>query len=276
MPELPEVETIRRGLGKYLQGKRIKRIRVREPRLRWPVEESRLNQWLSGQQIREVARRAKYLLLHTQIDNTLIMHLGMSGRLLLLTEAVPLEKHDHIIFYFDDPIELRFRDPRRFGMVDVIPAGELACYPRLIELGFEPLVASTRPENLFEKAQRSHRAIKNLLMDSRFIVGIGNIYANEALYYAGIHPSTPSNLLKLADWQKLLAEIRNVLNSAIRQGGTTLNDFVNSNGDPGYFQLSLAVYGKEDELCPCCRTRIERTVVVGRSTYFCPTCQPAS
>ncbi|MFQ5824125.1 MAG: bifunctional DNA-formamidopyrimidine glycosylase/DNA-(apurinic or apyrimidinic site) lyase [bacterium] len=274
MPELPEVETIRRVLIKCLQGKRIKQVLVREPRLRWLVEEYKLNQWVVGQQIRDVTRRAKYLLLHTQQDSTLILHLGMSGKLLLLTESVPLEKHDHIIFYFDDSMELRFRDPRRFGIVDAIPAGELDRYPRFIELGPEPLATITKPEMLFEKAQSSHRPIKNLLMDSRFIAGLGNIYANEALYYAGIHPSTPANLLKLSDWQKLLSEIRKVLISAIKQGGTTLNDFVDSDGDAGYFQFSLAVYGREGEPCPRCHTKIERTVLVGRSTYFCPTCQP--
>lgn len=273
MPELPEVETIRIGLNKYLPGNSIIRVMVREARLRWLVDERRLQRWVVGEQIREVERRAKYLLVRLQQDSTLILHLGMSGQLLLLTNSIPFEKHDHIIFYLNNNSELRFRDPRRFGLVDAIPPAELEGYPRLVQLGFEPLAAKTRPEFLYEKARTRHKPIKNLLMDSHFIVGIGNIYANEVLFHARIHPAIPAHQLSLFHWQKLLSEIRHVLKSAIKQGGTTLNDFVNSNGDAGYFQLSLAVYGREGEKCPRCRARIQRVVMVGRSTYFCPNCQ---
>lgn len=274
MPELPEVEIIKKGLKHYLPGKQFQRILVRESRLRWPVDENKLRKWVVRLQIHDVERRAKYLLVRMQQDSTLILHLGMSGQLLLLNKSVPFDKHDHVIFYLNNKSELRFRDPRRFGMVEVVPPGELKLYPRFIKLGFEPLAPQTQPENLFEKAHGSQRPIKNLLMDSHFVVGMGNIYTNEALFHARIHPSTPANQLYLSDWRKLLHEMRHVLISAINQGGTTLNDFVNSNGDTGYFQLSLAVYGKEGEKCPRCQSIIERMVLMGRSTYFCPNCQP--
>lgn len=274
MPELPEVETIKRGLNQFLPGKRITRIVVRDSRLRWPVAESKLKKWLVGGEIRQVERRAKYLLVRMQNAATLILHLGMSGRLLLLANATPLDKHDHVVFYFADGFELRFRDPRRFGMVDAVAADEIERHPRLVGLGLEPLARGTLAGLLHAKAKASQRAIKNLLMDSTFIVGIGNIYANEGLFWAGIHPAVPANELSLADWQKLLRELRGVLNEAIRKGGTTLNDFVNSAGEAGYFQLALAVYGKEGQACPRCESKVERLVQTGRSSFVCPQCQP--
>lgn len=274
MPELPEVETIRRALKKYLPGKRIERVLVRDPRLRWPVDEGRLQTAVAGARILDVKRRAKYLLIKLDVKLTLIIHLGMSGRILFLESALPFEKHDHVIFYFDDASELRFRDPRRFGMVDVVDNGDIKNYPRFVNLGIEPLSSKTAPEQLYEKAQHWKKPIKNLLMDANFIVGVGNIYANEALFYAGIHPATPSHRLSLGHWRQLLTQVQAVLKRAIKKGGTTLTDFVNSNGETGYFQLSLAVYGKEGEACSNCGTRIEKHVQVGRSTYFCPQCQP--
>lgn len=274
MPELPEVETIRRALKKHLRGKHIEKVLVRDPRLRWPVDEAKLQKLGVGAQIVDVKRRAKYLLVHLDPDATLIMHLGMSGKVLFLQTALPFEKHDHVIFYFDDGSELRFRDARRFGMVDVVENSAMKNYPRFVNLGLEPLSSKTTPEQLYEKARHWKKPIKNLLMDANFIVGVGNIYANEALFYAGVHPGTPCNRLSLDHWQGLFSEVQAVLRRAIRKGGTTLSDFVNSNGETGYFQLSLAVYGKDGEACPNCGTKIERQVQVGRSTYFCPSCQP--
>lgn len=274
MPELPEVETIRQALDNHLPGKRIKRILVRDARLRWPVDETRLKQLVVGEQVVAVRRRAKYLLIGLKQESTLIIHLGMSGRLLLLSESLPFEKHDHIIFHFDDKKELRFRDPRRFGLIDAIPPDGIATYPRLVNLGVEPLASDTSAEKLFAKAQNLKKPIKNLLMDSNFIVGVGNIYANEALFHAGIHPGMPSNQISIDDWQRLFNAIQKVLKEAIRKGGTTLNDFVDSNGETGYFQLLLAVYGKEGQKCSNCGAQIEKFVQVGRSTFFCPVCQP--
>ncbi|NIR47138.1 bifunctional DNA-formamidopyrimidine glycosylase/DNA-(apurinic or apyrimidinic site) lyase [candidate division KSB1 bacterium] len=275
MPELPEVETIRRALSKHVLGKRFQRVLVRDRRLRWPVDELKLRQGIIGQEITRIDRRAKYLLIRLKDDRTLIIHLGMSGKLLLLANSTPFEKHDHVIFYFDDGTELRFRDTRRFGMVDMIHENEMAAYPRFVNLGYEPLARKTTAEVLFERAKSLKKPIKNLLMDANFIVGVGNIYANEALFYAGIHPQKPAYQLGKGDWQRLLHELRGVLRRAIRKGGTTLTDFVDSNGDTGYFQLSLAVYGKTGETCPRCQSIIEKFVQVGRSTYVCPGCQVA-
>ena len=273
MPELPEVETICRALKKTLPGRKIERILVRDPRLRWPVDETRLRQLVLGQKVVNIDRRAKYLLIKFEQESTLVLHLGMSGRLMLLTGSPPFEKHDHVIFYLDDNTELRFRDTRRFGMVDAVAPGGLETYPRFINLGVEPLAPETRPEALFEKSRNWKKPIKNLLMDGNFMVGVGNIYASESLFYAGIHPKKASNKLSKKDWAKLFRSIQNVLNQAIEKGGTTLNDFVDSNGEAGYFQLSLAVYGREGEKCRRCKSVIERYVQVGRSTYFCPGCQ---
>lgn len=273
MPELPEVETICCALQQNIPGLKVQDIRVRDARLRWPVDEIRLRQLVLGQTVTGVHRRAKYLLIGFEQESTLILHLGMSGRLLLLSDSQPFHKHDHVIFYFDDARQLRFRDPRRFGMVDAIPPGAASTHPRLAHLGVEPLSTGLSGNDLFSRAQRLQRPIKNLLMDAGFIVGVGNIYANEALFHAGIDPRTPANEITLADWQNLLARVQEVLRDAISKGGTTLNDFVNSNGETGYFQLVLAVYGREGQPCVRCGSTVERIVMVGRSTFFCPACQ---
>lgn len=276
MPELPEVETIRKGLQKNIIGKRIVKVDVRDTRLRWPVDAGKLQLAVVGKSILAISRRAKYLLVELEGNRVLILHLGMSGSILLLDENRELDKHDHVIFYFDDRSEMRFRDPRRFGMIDTCPAKELKSHARFASLGFEPLSKKLSGEILNGKASNVTKPIKNLLMDASFIVGVGNIYANEALFEAGIHPLTPSNRLRAGDWQRLLAKIQRVLEAAIAKGGTTLNDFVNSMGDPGYFQLSLSVYGREGEACIRCGKKVERIVLVGRSTFFCPSCQPKS
>ncbi len=276
MPELPEVETIRRALQAHLPGRRVQRIRVRDARLRWPVDAVKLRALVVGHPVTAVNRRAKYLLLHLNRHATLILHLGMSGRLLLVRKRAPFHKHDHVVFYLDDGSQLRLRDPRRFGMVDAVPGDDVFNHPRLAHLGLEPLERSTTSARLYHQANRLQRPIKNLLMDAHFIVGVGNIYANEALFYAGLHPFTPANRLTPEHWQTLLRQIRRVLRKAIQKGGTTLNDFVNSNGETGYFQLSLAVYGRAGDPCPKCGTEIEKVVQVGRSTFYCPVCQPLS
>ncbi|MFQ5603895.1 MAG: bifunctional DNA-formamidopyrimidine glycosylase/DNA-(apurinic or apyrimidinic site) lyase [bacterium] len=273
MPELPEVETIRRALMKQLPGKRIKRIVVRDARLRWPVEEGKLRSLLVRQRIRDIQRRAKYLLVRFENENRLLLHLGMSGRILFLTKKAPLEKHDHVQFNLSGSAELRFRDPRRFGLVEAVTPEEFATHPRLVNLGVEPLDTQVDHRQLFGLAKNRKKPIKNLLMDANFMVGVGNIYANEALFFAGIHPATPVTLLGETDWKNLLQQIRSVLNAAIKQGGTTLNDFVNSDGETGYFQLSLAVYDREGKSCIRCHSKIERLVQVGRSSFFCPQCQ---
>ncbi len=271
MPELPEVETIRTGLQRHLPGRKIKDIRVHEPRLRWPVDKDKLRKMI-GQTIHDIDRRAKYLLFALN-HHYLIIHLGMSGRLLLVPHNFPVQRHDHIQIYFEDGWELRYHDPRRFGMMDVVPQEQIKNYPRFQHLGLEPLDPDTQAEELWQRAQGRSLPIKNLLMDARFIAGLGNIYTNEALYYAGIHPLTPAGNLNVKQWENLLGAIRRVLISAIKRGGTTINDFVNSKGEAGFFQLKLAVYDRAGQPCPQCQSIIERIVLSGRSTYFCPKCQ---
>lgn len=276
MPELPEVETIRRGLQQHVRGRTILRAEVRDTRLRWPVEKARLERDLIDREIIDIDRRAKYLLLQLSNNATLLIHLGMSGRLLLAENGEAFDKHDHVVFHLAGGGQLRFRDPRRFGMVDLVEHEALATYPQLVHLGVEPLDEQITAATLYALVAKSKKPIKNLLMDNGFIVGVGNIYANEALHRAGIHPLLPANRLDAPAWQGLFAAVRHVLRDAIAQGGTTLNDFVDSSGSPGYFQLSLAVYGRTGEPCPRCGTAIAREVLAGRSSFFCPGCQPQS
>ncbi len=273
MPELPEVETICRGLAKNLPGRRIESIEVRQSRLRWPVDARKLAALAVGQKVVNVRRRAKYLLIGLANETTLIMHLGMSGRLLLFSARREPEKHDHVLFYFSDGAELCFHDPRRFGMVDIALPTELETYPRFRNLGIEPLEESIDPQRVYEKVASSRRAIKAVLMDATLIVGVGNIYANEALFFAGIHPACPVNKLSPDKWDTLFACVRDVLRKAVAMGGTTLNDFLDSEGSPGYFQQTLAVYGRENQPCPRCGHPVERIVQTGRSSFFCPVCQ---
>lgn len=275
MPELPEVETIRRGLEQHLIGLKIEEIQIRQPRLRRPVAVQQLKKQAEGRRILVLRRRAKYLLFDLDSGQTLIMHLGMSGRVLLLRENPPLDQHDHAIFSFRGGLQLRFRDPRRFGLISIWPTAELDAHPLLCHLGEEPLSREFPSNTLYEKVKRSRRPIKNLLMDAGFIVGVGNIYANEALFYAGLHPQTPASRLSIETWYRLAQALQAVLRKAIQQGGTTLNDFVNSQGEAGYFQLSLAVYGREGKPCLQCGSPIRRIVLSGRSCFYCPQCQPA-
>lgn len=273
MPELPEVETVKNGLRQNIVGKTIARVDVRDARLRWPVDTPKLQALLPGRAITVVDRKAKYLIVQLEGDFTLIMHLGMSGRILLYSDAPELHKHDHVVFGFSDGSEMRFRDPRRFGMVDICAVDELPQHKLFAKLGVEPLSPDLTGEVLKKRAGAARKPIKNLLMDAHFIVGVGNIYANEALYQASIHPLTAADQLVERDWQHLLEKVQAVLRQAIEMGGTTLNDFVNSSGDPGYFQQELGVYDREGEPCLRCGATIERIVLVGRSTYFCPKCQ---
>ncbi len=273
MPELPEVETIRRGLSKIIIGRTISDVQVRQAKLRWPVDAGKLSALATGQPIASVKRRAKYLLLELGNQANLVFHLGMSGRLLVFTKKRPPEKHDHVLFHFSDGAELCFNDPRRFGMVDVILPAELDTYPRFRNLGVEPLDENVDPEQIFGQISASKRSVKTVLMDAAVIAGVGNIYANEALFHAGIHPACAMNQLSLQQWRTLFSCVRDVLQQAVAMGGTTLNDFLDSSGNPGYFQQTLAVYGREDLPCPRCHQPIRRIVQTGRSSFFCSHCQ---
>jgi formamidopyrimidine-DNA glycosylase len=270
MPELPEVETTRRGLAPLVVGRRIAALEVREPRLRWPVP-ARLDRLLAGRRIESVSRRAKYLLFGTDAG-TLLVHLGMSGGLRFHAQnAPPPGKHDHLDIRFSDGACLRYHDPRRFGSVHF--AEEPERHPLLAELGPEPLSDAFTPEYLASRCRGRHVAIKPHLMNSRVVVGIGNIYASEALYRASIHPVRAAGRIARPRFDGLVAAIRAVLSDAIERGGTTLRDFAGSDGRPGYFQLDLDVYDREGAPCRRCGTPIRAVVLGQRSTYYCPRCQ---
>jgi formamidopyrimidine-DNA glycosylase len=273
MPELPEVETVRRSLLTKLPGRTVTEIQVREARLRVPVDEENLHELIAGRRVSDLSRRAKYLIIHFDSGSDLIIHLGMSGQLLVVPAGLPFDKHDHVIMSLDDGLELRFRDPRRFGMVVALGESQLNDYAPLKQLGPEPLAADCKADYLFERSRGSKQPVKNFLMDQRVIVGVGNIYASESLFQAGVHPLRPAGRISRARWQRLMEAIKRVLRDAIRQGGTTLSDFRDSDGNAGYFQVALRVYGRKGEPCLTCQTMIRAQVVAGRSTFFCPKCQ---
>ena len=270
MPELPEVETIRRCIMPLVQGREIVRVVVRNRDLRWPLS----NQFASrvtGQTVQAVGRRGKYLLLRCAAG-TILIHLGMSGKLSILPAGTAPVKHDHLDFVFSNNQCLRFNDPRRFGSV-LWTAKPLAEHPLLAGLGPEPLEAGLNGAYLYRRSRRRQLAVKQFIMDSHIVVGIGNIYANEALFSAGIHPARPAGRISLLRYERLVEAIRRVLQDALRQGGTTLRDFCDSNGNPGYFQLMLSVYGRAGQPCPVCGRPIQQVRQGQRSTYFCGRCQ---
>ena len=269
MPELPEVETIRRGLAPLILESRIAGLTVREARLRWPIE-PKLNRHVEGRQIGAITRRGKYLLLELD-DSWLMIHLGMSGSLRYLPRTKPPAKHDHYDIRLKGGALLRYNDPRRFGSLHYTTApGQ---HPLLCGLGPEPLGNEFNGEYLWRRSRGSRTAIKQLIMNSRVVVGIGNIYANEALFRAGIHPKRTAGRISLARIDRLCHEIRAVLEDALSSGGTTLKDFVDGNGRPGYFGQSLSVYAREGQPCPACEHPIRRRLISQRATYFCPACQ---
>jgi formamidopyrimidine-DNA glycosylase len=270
MPELPEVETTCRGIEPWLTGARVRSVDVRERRLRWPVSR-RLDRELPGRAIRGVGRRAKYLMLHADAG-TLIMHLGMSGSLRILEDAPPPGPHDHVDVTLDNDRVLRFCDPRRFGaMLWTTRAPER--HRLLKDLGPEPLGEMFCGAYLYERSRERRLAVKNFIMDGRIVVGVGNIYASESLFRAGIHPARAAGRVSLARYDALVAAIREVLDAAIRAGGTTLRDFSQGDGRPGYFARELRVYERAGEPCPACGLPLARQVIGQRSAYFCRRCQ---
>ncbi|WP_027149769.1 bifunctional DNA-formamidopyrimidine glycosylase/DNA-(apurinic or apyrimidinic site) lyase [Methylobacter tundripaludum] len=270
MPELPEVETTCRGIAPHIEGQIIKQVIIRQPKLRWPVPET-LSQTLTGLSIQSVSRRAKYLLFSTT-SGTVLLHLGMSGSLRIMSTDQTVGKHDHIDFIFNDGTILRFNDPRRFGAVlwTTEPAEE---HQLLKNLGPEPLLPDFNGELLYSLSRNRKIAVKSFIMDSHIVVGVGNIYANEALFMAGIQPTRQAGKVSLARYQKLAECIRVVLQQAIQQGGTTLRDFVNEAGKPGYFQQQLKVYGRAGLPCVGCNQPLTEIRIANRSTVFCGGCQ---
>jgi formamidopyrimidine-DNA glycosylase len=270
MPELPEVETTLRGLSPHLVKQTIADVVIRHPQLRWPVPRN-LPTLLRGQTIRGLRRRAKYLLVEFD-HGTLILHLGMSGSLRILPAKTPPEKHDHFDLVLANGKLMRLRDPRRFGAV-LWHEGDPAQHPLLAALGPEPLEKDFDAEHLHRATRNKSAAIKLVIMDNRIVVGVGNIYANEALFRAGIRPGIAAGKLSRERCAQLVQEIRSTLSEAIEKGGSTLRDFVNSDGRPGYFQQHYWVYGRAGEPCRRCGTSIKQIKQGQRSSFYCPHCQ---
>jgi formamidopyrimidine-DNA glycosylase len=268
MPELPEVETTRRGIAPHLVGEVATGAIIRQRCLRWPVPD--LTRLLTGQRLEALERRAKYLLFRFA-NGTLIVHLGMSGSLRVLDAGRVPRAHDHVDLLFADRC-LRLHDPRRFGAV-LWTSGDPLAHPRLRDLGPEPLSDEFDGAYLHQAARGRRVAIKNLLMDGRVVVGVGNIYASESLFHAGIHPARASERVSRARLEHLSDEVKTVLDRAIERGGTTLRDFVNESGEPGYFAQELFVYGRAGEPCRHCTTRIKTRRIGQRASAYCPSCQ---
>lgn len=277
MPELPEVETSRRGILPHVLQQTIQQVVVRQPKLRWPVAPEIMT--LAGMQVTAVERRAKYLLLHVSQPVTgqsvgwIIIHLGMSGSLRVVPVGTPAALHDHVDMLFGNGQVLRYNDPRRFGcwLWSETPLS----HALLAKLGPEPLSPEFNAEYLYQRSRKRRTALKAWLMDNQVVVGVGNIYANEALFQCGLHPMLPAHRLTPAQCQQLVTVIKSVLTHSIEQGGTTLRDFTQPDGRPGYFAQTLQVYGRRGEPCSVCGTPIESMRIGQRNSFYCPHCQPA-
>lgn len=271
MPELPEVETTLRGIAEHIIGQTIAAVSIHNSRLRWPVPTRELHNNLPGQKIISASRRAKYLLIDCGTGH-LILHLGMSGSLRIVEQSVPIKKHEHVELVFTNGNVLRFNDPRRFGAV-LWTSGAPLNHQLLAALGPEPLADEFDGDYLFKKTRNRRCSIKNLIMDSHVVVGVGNIYASESLYHAGIRPARAASGLSRKACEDLATAIRKVLTEAISAGGTTLRDFTDSNGNAGYFKQSLFVYGRDGKNCRYCNAVIKRKQLAQRSSFYCPNCQ---
>jgi formamidopyrimidine-DNA glycosylase len=275
MPELPEVEVTRLGLLPHLPGWKITAFFYSGKRLRLPFSTKLLKKCICGSTVAALDRRAKYLLIRLDNGSVLVIHLGMTGKLGLFAKTAARATHDHLCLELTNGLELRFNDVRRFGSVMVWPSDEAE---RLEEefnncQGLEPFSPDFTAANLAELAQRRRQPIKTFLMDGRQISGIGNIYANETLFAAKIHPQTPAGSLSLAEWQRIADCAVAILKRAIAAGGSTVSDFLGSSGKPGHFQLQLAVYGRQDQPCLVCGEKIYKEQLGGRATFFCSSCQ---
>ena len=289
MPELPEVETVRRGLEPVLVGASITRVEQRRPDLRIPFPEN-FSARLTGRRVERLTRRAKYILVHLDDGTTLIIHLGMSGRISIIGTGMlgafthnqgGRDAHDHVVLRLSNGAEIVYNDPRRFGLMDLTTENDLAAHPLLAGLGVEPLGPDLTPELLARHAAGRRSDLKSFLLDQRIIAGLGNIYVSEALYRSRLNPARAASCLATptgkpnARTSVLIPHIRTVLNEAIEAGGSTLRDYAQTDGSLGYFQHRFQIYGREGEPClsPACRGKVRRTVQAGRSSFFCPVCQ---
>lgn len=268
MPELPEVETTTRGLAPHITQQIIAAVNIYRPNLRWPIP-SELKK-LVGQSSGTIERRAKYMLWHFD-SGTVVMHLGMSGSMRIVDADSELKKHDHFEVIFNNGKALRFNDPRRFGAVLWQPQGEELSVIKA--LGPEPLTDDFNGDYLYQKLKTRKGAIKNAIMTNAVVVGVGNIYASESLFLSGIHPKRAANRVSHERCHQLVKNIKRVLAKAIAQGGTTLKDFTQADGSPGYFAQELNVYGRTDEPCLVCQTPIKNITLGQRSSFYCPRCQ---
>lgn len=269
MPELPEVETTRKGITPYVDQQIVTKVNVRQPKMRWPVPDE-IHE-MEGQKIASVKRRGKYLLLETT-KGTALIHLGMSGSLRVVEPSAEYEKHDHVEFIFDNGKAIRLRDPRRFGAVLFTHNNPLK-HKLIRSLGPEPLSDDFNVDYLFQKSRTRSVSIKQFIMNGQIVVGVGNIYACESLFNAGISPKASAGKVSKARYKNLVEKIKEVLARAIEQGGTTLKDFVQAEGKPGYFQQQLKVYGRAGEACVSCDALIKQIKQGQRSTFYCGKCQ---
>jgi formamidopyrimidine-DNA glycosylase len=273
MPELPEVEVVCRGLAPLVLKRKILSVSFSNKKLRKPFPRAKMYRYVEGAFILGVERRAKYILLRLTGKAILLFHLGMTGKIGIFPSDSPRRRHDHLRFLLDNGKEMRFNDVRRFGCVEVYSEKELQESDPFAGLGVEPFCEDFSAEYLLKKARGKKAPVKSFLMDNRVVVGLGNIYANETLFAACTHPQTPVYRLLKLDWQLIVKKSRLILKKAIAMGGSTISDYENVSGEVGYFQLELAVYGRQGQPCPQCGQPVVRTVLAGRATFWCPGCQ---
>lgn len=275
MPELPEVEVICQGLRPHLIGRIVTAVHGSGKPLRHLVPLAAMEKMLGGGRVKAVTRRAKYLLIGFEDETLLIIHLGMTGNVGLFSHTAPVKVHDHVRWQLENGYELRLHDSRRFGGIWLLSAQQTAERESgfFAATGVEPFSLSCTPAHLMGLAAKRNLPVKTFLMDGKAVAGIGNIYANEALFAAGIHPARAASTLKKRDWQQLLFLLRSILSQAICCGGSTISDFINASGESGYFQMNFQVYGRKGRPCPRCEAAIEKITITGRASYFCPRCQ---
>jgi len=273
MPELPEVEVIRQGLIPHVVDREIVAIACSAKKLRMDIPQKDLERWLKGGRISAIKRRGKYLIFLLESGAAMIVHLGMTGKLGIFPAAAPPALHDHVVFRLRDGMQMRYNDIRRFGIIRVLTPEQFRENDPFRDMGCEPLEKDFSGPYLKKMAGSRLQPVKNFLMDNHVVAGIGNIYANEILFHAGIHPAKPIGSLTLPRWNAVAEKTREVLLRAIACGGSSISDFVNSSGQKGYFQLELTVYGRAGQGCTRCSATIARLVIGGRSTFFCPNCQ---
>ncbi|HFQ80906.1 MAG TPA: bifunctional DNA-formamidopyrimidine glycosylase/DNA-(apurinic or apyrimidinic site) lyase [Desulfobacterales bacterium] len=272
MPELPEVEVIRQGIAPMLIARTIIRVKSSGLALRLPIPRTKIERYIKDQPITAVRRRAKYLLVNMANNAALIIHLGMTGRLGMFRADQSPAPHDHLCCLLDNGLELRFNDTRRFGSIQVLPPDSDEGH-FFAALGPEPLGDDFTVDYMQNRAGKRRQPLKNFLMNSHVVAGIGNIYANEITFAASISPTRTVNKISRREWQTIITSTREILQKAIAAGGSTISDFINAGGKPGYFQLQLRVYGRAGEPCPICGTAIEKTSMAGRATFWCHHCQ---